>query len=135
MAQMKKHVKHYYRKITESLPQSVWDWRVKDARKHVKRYLLLYLSVTFGIILLYIAISFINYETIKGERLAATNSLAYWEEVTRVQANSPDAFYQAGYYAAILKEKKAIEYLNRAIELDPGFVEAISLREQLATRD
>lgn len=129
---MKKRVAHYYRKITESLPQSILEWRVKDLKKHLKRYVLLYLVILFVISALYAVISYINYETMKSDRLYAQDSFNYWQEVAASQSNSPDAHFQAGYYAFLMGDSNlAVIYLSKAIELDPGFEKAKALKQQL----
>lgn len=129
---MKKRAAHYYRRITESLPQSFLKWRVKDLKRYLKRYILLYLVILFVITTLYAAISYINYETMKSDRQYAQDSFNYWQEVAASQSNSPDAYFQAGYYAYLMGDSNlAVIYLSKAIELDPGFDKAKALKQQL----
>lgn len=111
----------YYRRITELLPRSF-----------LKGYLLVFLLVTSAVLFLYLLASFSDYSNAHEEWLRTRDNSTYWQEVAIKQGNSPDAYYQAGLYAAELHDnQKAIGFLNRAIELDPGFEKAKKLREQL----
>ena len=68
-------------------------------------------------------------KTVKEEII---NSLNYWGEVAEKHPNSPDAFFEAGYYALRLGDKEtAGRYLDEAIRLDPEIEKAKTLSQQL----
>lgn len=118
-----KKKKNYYRTITERLPQDLF------------RFSLFFLCLSFVAFLLFVVYLFQAYEKVKYERQGAIDSLSYWESVVLKQPNSPDAYYQAGIYAAKLGEsQKAIGFLDKAVKLDPSFKKANSLSQQLTQR-
>lgn len=125
--------KNYYRRITEALPQDLKKaLKIKNLQKHSKRYLLVFLASSFFILSLYAVFSYMEYASLKEQWLRTFDSLSYWEEIATKQGNSPDAYYQAGFYAAQLRDnKKAIIYLEKALMLDPGFERAQKLAQQL----
>ena len=122
-----------YRKITEAFPQDLKKaLKIKNIKSVFTNYSFVFLVVSLSILILYAVISYIGYSITREEWLKARDNFAYWQEVAEKQKNSPDAYYQAGVYAAELRENsKALAYLNRALELDPGFTKAKELKEQV----
>lgn len=134
----------YYRKITESFPQGI----LKEVRAAIKQALkkenlkfqalhfsLLFLVVLFIFLLIQSVLSYFQYVQATDKREEISSGLTYWEKVVRDNPAAPDAYYQAGFYSAELFEnKKAQKYLQKAIELDPSFEEAIELEKIIETR-
>ena len=126
--------KNIYRRITESLPQRL----LKNAlsRKNIKyiltNYSLLFLSVSFILFSILAVLSYLAVVETREARHEVLDSFHYWREVSEEHANSPDAFYEAGFYAAELGYKaRAKEFLDEAIRLDPSFEKAKKLSQQL----
>lgn len=123
----------YYRRITEAFPQDLKKaLKIKNIKSVFTNYSLVFLVVSLSILILYAAISYIDYSTTREEWFKARDNFAYWQEVAEKQKNSPDAYYQTAIYAAELRDKsRAVEYLTKALELDPGFKKAKELREEI----
>jgi tetratricopeptide (TPR) repeat protein len=99
--------KSYYRRITESLPQRVY----------FINYFILFL--TMSLIFASILSPFLYFKMLEAKN-------------TRAHPNSPDAFFEAGYYAFKLGDKEtAGQYLKKAINLDPEFERAKELSKKL----
>ena len=122
-----------YRKITEEFPQDLKKaLKVKNIKSVFTNYSFVFLVVSLSILILYAVISYIDYSTTRAEWLKARDNFAYWQEVAEKQKNSPDAYYQAGVYAAELRDnRRALMYLNKALELDPGFEKAVELQRKI----
>ena len=117
-----KATKSYYRRITESLPQRVYFTNLSLVFLCA---LLISLSVLSGIA--YIALA-----EAKGARAEITDNFNYWRGISEKHPNSPDAFYEAGFYAAELGDKsKAQKFIDEALRLDPSFEKAKSLSRRL----
>lgn len=55
----------------------------------------------------------------------SVQNLAYWEAVIKKHPEFPAAYLQAAKLALALDQtKKAELYLHKALELDPGYIEA-----------
>ena len=130
-----------YRKKTASLPQSNAE-RVKlfirsnitwnNLKGDFSKIALIFLGTSSVVLLILTFFFFDRYLKDRGEWLAARDELLYWEEVAKKQETSPDAYFEAGLYAAKLRDKtRALSYLKKAIVLDPGFEEAKKLARQL----
>ena len=121
------------RRITEAFPQDLKKaLKIKNIKSVFTNYSFVFLVVSLSILILYAAISYINYSTTREEWLKARDNFAYWQEVSKKQANSPDAYYQTAIYAAELRDSsRALVYLNKALELDPGFQKAKELRSKI----
>lgn len=126
----KKTAKNNSRKITVPLPQDRLE--KVGLEHHFLRIGLIFLSimlVAFSLLAVYL---YIHYFNVKNKWLAARDNFSYWQEVAKLQDNSPDAYYQAAVYALQINDKqKALEDLNRAVDLDPGFEKAIKLRDSM----
>lgn len=125
-----------YRKITEAFPQDLKKaLKRKNIVKLLKGYSMVFLSVSLLVFVLYAVVMFFNYLSARSKWLKARDNFAYWQEVAEKQKKSPDAYYQASIYAAELRDNtSAVGFLNKAIELDPGFEKAKELRAILGTR-
>lgn len=114
--------KDYYRRITESLPQ----------RKYFTELFLLFLITSFIFSFIFVVFAYVTITEAKAARKEALDNFTYWREVAEKHPNSPDAFYEAGYYAAILRDKEtALKYIEDAIRLDPDFKRATELKGKL----
>lgn len=117
--------KRYSRKITEILPQS---------RKGLKKIFLLKSLEMFSLMLLLCLFAVFSYVVVNlyqknensvNKRVEAKNKLVYWKEMTKKYPNYAKTYYMAAVYSMDFGEKpQAIKYLNKAIEVDPDFVEA-----------
>ncbi|MGE5041661.1 MAG: hypothetical protein ACM3IJ_02050 [Candidatus Levyibacteriota bacterium] len=110
---------HYYRKITA---------RRKTFSK-VLIFLELFLFCFLASISLYL---FIFYQQIQRTRAEEVKSLASWEKLIHKYPNYPEVYFEGAVYAARLKDnQKAMEYLNKALLLNPNYQEAKKLQEDL----
>lgn len=137
-------IKNYYRRITELLPLS-FKLFIKNLRKDfslaLKReninlqfsnFTILFLIMLFIFLLIYGALSYMNLQEMTEKRSSIKNNLSYWEEIIGKHPNVPDSYYNAAIYAATLSEKqKALEFLDKALYLDPDFEEAKRLERSL----
>ena len=115
-------MKTFYRRITESLPQRVYFTNL----------FLLFLSVLLIFLSILAGIAYIVQVAAKGVRAEITDNFNYWRRIAEKHPNSPDAFYEAGFYAAELGDKsKAQKFLDEALRLDPSFEKAKRLSQQL----
>ena len=113
----------YYRRITESLPQ----------RMYFANFFLLFLTVLFIFSSILAGFAYIEMTQVKNERKEILGDFNYWKQVTEKHPNSPDAFFEAGFYAAKLGDREtAREYLDEAIRLDPSFERARELEKLMA---
>ncbi len=154
-----KDKKKYYRKITEPLPQtskkskpkvrveSISSLKEAPANiinslnqsskisilgREITIYFMWFLGICAVFLFLVVIVLFLSFEQGKGRWLAARDNYLYWNEVAKVQANSPDAYYQAGVYALELgKNQEGYSLLQKAIDLDPEFEKAKQLQKQL----
>lgn len=118
-----KQVKDYYRRITESLPQGAY----------FRDLVFLFLSVLLILSNILVASTIFEYMNSIKLRQEAVNSFNYWRQVTQKHPNSPDAFYEAGFYSELLGNRaEAIKLLDEAITLDPAFEKAKKLRESIS---
>ena len=137
-------IKNYYRKITELL-QIRFKLFIKNLEKdflsamkkeNIKlqfaNFTILFLIMLFIFLLIYGALSYLDFLKITEERKSAENSLSYWEEIIGKHPNVPDSYYNAAIYAVSLKQKsKAIDYVGKALRLDSDFKEALELGDFL----
>lgn len=73
-----------------------------------------------------------EYSAVSNERVVKEKALLYWESVITKYPNLPDAYYKAAVYALGLnKKEKALEFLQKAIFLDPEFKEAKLLEKAI----
>lgn len=117
--------KRYSRKITEILPQS---------RKGLKKILLLKSLEMFSFLILIVIFVALSYtvvvlyqrnEDLVQKRVEAKEKLLYWKEMTKKYPNYAKTYYMAAVYSMDFGEKsQAVKYLDKAIEVDPDFVEA-----------
>ena len=95
-------------------------------------YLLLFLTVCSILSLFLAVLSYAALVETRGLRVEAQDNFSYWEQVAKKNPNSPDAFFEAGSFALKLGDKKtAIKYLDKALELDPGFEKAKELSQRI----
>jgi tetratricopeptide (TPR) repeat protein len=129
--------KPFYRRITEAFPQDLKKaLKSRNIKELTEGYSFVFLSISLFILALYAAVSFIDYSNGRAEWLKARDNFAYWQEVAEKQKNSPDAYYQAAIYATELRDNQAaVGYLDKALELDPGFEKASELEKQLTTNN
>lgn len=150
----KKAAKDNSRKITEGLPNgsskngstsspskkkaaSIADLTLASKMssllgRDIAEYFVLLLGFSAVFLAVILVFLFLRFESEQEKSLASRDSYSYWKEVAEIQKNSPDAYYQAGLHAAeIGKRQEAGELLNKAILLDPGFVEAKELIKNL----
>lgn len=116
-------IETYYRRITESLPQ----------RGYFTNLFLLFLSVLLIFLSILVGIAYIAMDAAKGARVEIAENFNYWKGIAEKHPNSPDAFYEAGFYALRLGDKEtAGKYLDEAIGLDPEFEKAKDLEKLIA---
>ena len=115
-------IKIFYRRITESLPQRVY----------FTNFFFLFLCVLLILSVILAGIVYIAQIGAKEARAQITDNFNYWRGIAEKHPNSPDAFFEAGFYAAELGDKsKAQKFLDEALRLDPSFEKAKALAQQL----
>jgi tetratricopeptide (TPR) repeat protein len=68
-------------------------------------------------------------------KIKAQNKLRYWESMVAKYPQFPTAYYEVAVYAYQLEQpQKAQEFLKKAIELDPDFLEAEKLVKDIETQ-
>lgn len=73
-----------------------------------------------------------NYLSLKQKREKELASLYSWENLIRQFPNYPEVYYQAAIHAGNLKDnQKSVEYIEKALLLNPNMDEAKRLREEL----
>ena len=118
-------IKIFYRRITESLPQRVY----------FTNFFFLFLCVLLILSVILAGIVYIAQIGAKEARAQITDNFNYWRGIAEKHPNSPDAFFEAGFYAAELGDKsKAQKFLDEALRLDPSFERAKALEKILETR-
>lgn len=137
----KKSAKKYYRKITEGLPRTAPKDIINNLAKvsklsilgrHITVYFIVVLVSCAAFLLVVASYLLFTYEGARRDWLATRDNFLYWQEVAILQKNSPDAYYQAGFYAVKLGNKReGYIYLQKAVDLDPGFEAAKTLLQQL----
>lgn len=146
-------MKEYSRRITELLPTALskggiklrlfpiekclvilkrgWKYLSSLTKQYVQFVLTLLIILSLALLWqLYVLSS--GYYQAKVEREYATKRLAYWNDVIENYSNFTDAYFQAAVYSYALGDnKKAREFLDRALYLDPEFKDAMELRRKL----
>ncbi len=132
------------RKITARLPKKSDKVIVETKKKvlktagelypstHFPRFILSFLVAVAILLAVLVVVSYVSYQTAAESKQRVVDNYIYWSEVAENHPNSPDAYYNAGKYAYELnKLNEAVELLDHAIELDPGFEKAILLQEKI----
>lgn len=86
-------------------------------------------SLILGVLLLK------TYQAYSGEKSEIDSrfqKLVYWEDVITKHPQFPAAYYEAAVYAAQLKQtEKALNFVQKALQIDPNFFEAEVLAKEL----
>lgn len=88
-----------------------------------------------GILLQILANLFTRYEIAKKDLERKGNEYQYWKSIALQFPNIPDILYDAALssYNANMR-LEALDYVKRALEIDPLFKEAINLRKEILER-
>lgn len=123
----------FSRRITEALPQGfLKGLKRKELAPHLLNYLTLFLIILSAFLLFFLGMVYLSYTEAQQERRMAQDNLSYWQDVVKKHPNFTDGYYNAGLYAAELKDyKTSVEFLDRAIALDPQFKKAIDLEKRI----
>lgn len=71
-----------------------------------------------------------KYSAVRQRREFLLDELTKWERVATIHPNYPDAYFEAAYFAyAVRDTKKALNYVSKALILDPGFNAAQKLKK------
>ena len=121
------------RKKTAGLPQENADIaKLALARQGLAIFIitfLLSLSATLGYLLVQ---TMKEYQAEQAQKAKVETKFSYWQYVVEHNPKFPPGYYQAAIYALRLgKKEKAIQWLDKAIELDPNFNEAERLLEKI----
>lgn len=66
-----------------------------------------------------------HYISVSNTHIQEVERLAYWESVIQKSPSYPSAYYQAAVSSVRLRDsQKALEYLYKALQLDPNFTQA-----------
>lgn len=136
-------MKKYSRKITELSPQGESKKFLPKGVEGLKGIvfiqffkfsllaLLLISFVTFSLAVLFL---YRENEKLIISRVEAQNKYMYWVKMTEKHSNYAKTFYMAAVYSMTLGNKnEAIKYLNRAINVDPDFIEAREFKNEIVT--
>jgi tetratricopeptide (TPR) repeat protein len=132
-------MKEYSRIITDVFPlekslalvKRGWKY-LSSLTKHYVQFVLTLLILLSLALLWQLYVLSSGYYQAKVEREYATKRLEYWINIIEDHPNFPDAHFQAAAYSYALGDnKKAREFLDRALYLDPEFKNAMELRNKL----
>lgn len=116
-----------YRKITAKSKEHL--------DKHSDKYLKSALVLEAILVLMLVAFCtflFLEYKNVQKERVGELKRLVFWEKQTVKFGNYPEAYYNAAIHALKLGDNnKAIEYLNRSLEINPDFEPSKKLRGEV----
>lgn len=127
---------NYYRKIAALLPK---DLLKKGKRVFSKGFFhslaqFLFLVLLFQVLLLIVMLFLLRneYKEKRREFAVRQEEQIYWIRVAGQYPNAPDVLYNAALSSKnVGREREAIFYLDKAIKLDPLFMEARLLRKSI----
>lgn len=124
----------YSRKINALLP-------LKSIRKYIinrkvaiilRNYLSIVLFVQVVLLILVLFLAGFMLENRKEIKSTRDKNYLYWEGVAGQYPNDPDVLFNAGKSAYESgKEKIAFKFIEKALQIDPLFEEAINLKKEL----
>lgn len=105
---------------------------ILQSKEQLKKIIATYFVVTCGLFLFLLFFVWQDYQGVLTTRRNELKLLEYWEVVLLSHPNYPDAYYQSSLHAARVGDKqKALEYINKALDLDPYFQRAEDLKKEL----
>jgi hypothetical protein len=124
---MRKILPQNYRKITAK------------SREHFEKHSGKYFKFIFGfevfltvVLIASVGFLFLKYKNVQKERVGELKRLVFWEQQTVKFGNYPEAYYNAAVHAARLGDnEKALEYLDKSLEINPHYEPAKNLRDKL----
>ena len=130
-------IKANYRKINAILPKS-WKKKGKSIFNGIFfHYLAQFLFlVLLAQVMLFLVVAFFlqsEYRLKSDEYNSRQAEQVYWTRVAEQYPNAPDVLYNAAVSAInVGNSKEALVYIDRALKLDPLFMEARLLRKSLS---
>ncbi len=124
-------MKKYFRTITALLPKSLKKHVLKKrVILHVRDFLFVFLALLIGVLLQILVILNNKYVVARREFEGKRAEYSYWETVVLQYPQIPDILYNAAVSAlAFNRQEEALDYLNRALRIDPLFQRAEKLRK------
>lgn len=126
-------MRNYYRRIVALFPKKQYKlFKKSQVAFHLRNLLLVVfiLTVLFQIQVLVFLSK--NYQSILREKESRLKEYSYWEDIAGQFPNIPDILYNAALSSAnIGRYDDAINYLDKALKLDPLFEDAIQLQKKL----
>ena len=125
---------NYYRKITEVFPKALktkaQKWVKKPLlKKDLRSFFVLFLLLAGIFLTIAVYLLAVKYAAVRQKREVLLDELTKWERVAAMHPNYTDAYFQAAYYAYEVRDnKKSLLYLQKALNLDPGFTAAQKLK-------
>ena len=125
----------YLRKFTALLPKSIIRNKVINRKYlvvYLRDFLFLVLVVQIGVFLQVLVILNQKYTNMKAKHNEKVKAEKYWQSVAFQYPNAPDILFNAAkssYDAG--NSKNAREYIDKAIRIDPLFVKAHELRDEM----
>lgn len=129
---MKKQIQKAQSIIVKKYKKSINE---KAVATHVRQFLFFFLVMMIGILLQILVVLNAKFVDAKKSYLLKSEKYAYWQEVASQFPNAPDILYNAALSSVQMGNKKqAVEYVRRALMIDPLFDKAKNLLEELSKR-
>lgn len=130
-SQAKKNIKKI-KSVSKKHLKPALEW--KNLIHHTARYLVVFLAVLAIFSVAQAVLMYSRYQEYKKVHDDVVRDFEYWEGVISEHPNVPDGYYNAAIYAGMLGDKeKAMEYVKKALFLDPDFSEAKELEVKLTS--
>lgn len=127
-------VKKFIRRITAFSPKRVKkQLKNKHLAIYLRRYFFLFLAILAFAILQLVVIFNSQYREARYRYQQKYKEYYYWSNVVSQFPSIPDVLYNGAMSAFnIGRTDKAIEYLNKALEIDPLFKKAQDLKNEIS---
>lgn len=126
----------FFRRITALFPKKVLGYVTnRHVATHLRALLFIILVIGAGILLQILV--YLNRKAINAKKEYAENAkqFQYWSGVALQYPNIPDILYNASVSALnVGKTPEAMRFLNKALQIDPLFNDALELRKSVEKR-
>ncbi|MDO8269426.1 MAG: hypothetical protein Q7T54_02010 [Candidatus Levybacteria bacterium] len=126
-------MKKYHRIITDLLPKKIRKWVNKRYFAiYLRDFLFIFFVLLIGVLLQLLVILNGRYMEVRKLFFENNEKYYYWNSVASQFPYIPDILYNAALSSfAVGKGSEAMQLINKAIQIDPLFEEAVKLRNQM----